>query len=61
MIDYMENVAHAHAVDTRPSFSLPPSEGLGTRLVHMQKRFYNRGCLSSVVSMKITISQDLVI
>ena len=37
MVKYTENVAHAHAVDTRPSFSLSPpptpqSEGLGTRL-----------------------------
>ena len=39
-VKYTENVAHAHAVDTRPSFPLPlppppppHSEGLGTRLL----------------------------
>ena len=36
MVKYMENVAHAHAVDTRPSLpspaAAPQSEGLGTRL-----------------------------
>ena len=32
MVKYTENIAHAHAVDTRPSFPFPQSEGLGTRL-----------------------------
>ena len=32
-VKYTENVAHAHAVDTRPSPPSPQSEGLGTRLV----------------------------
>ena len=31
-IKYMKNVAHAHAMDTRPSLPSPQSEGLGTRL-----------------------------
>ena len=25
-VNYTENVVHAHAVDTRPSFSLPPNQ-----------------------------------
>ena len=31
-VKYTENVAHVHAVDTRPSPPSPQSEGLGTRL-----------------------------
>ena len=37
-VNYMENVAHAHPVDTRPSLPLPlpQSEGLGTRLIKIK-------------------------
>ena len=32
MVNYMENVVHVHAVNTRPSLPLLQSEDLGTRL-----------------------------